>query len=119
MGNPLSIIYSKLLDDKGDYVKYKYVYGGYDDMYYRILNETDNTYYVIDRDRDQYRVYKDECEDPFWLEIIPKGSMALVKNQFLSTILEVDIDDYMNMYCLKINDRLTWFNGEDITTINY
>lgn len=99
-------------------MKYKYVYGGYDDIYYRILDETDETYYVIDRDRDRYRVSKDECEDPFWLEIIPTGSLVLYDNQFLTTIIDVDIDDYVAMYSLQL-DEVTWACDEDITAINY
>ena len=99
-------------------MKHKYTYDGYYDMYYRILNETDNMYYVIDRDRDEYSVYKDDCDDPFWLEIIPKGSIVLYNNQFLTSIIDVDINNYANMYRLQLAE-ITWACDEDITTINY
>ena len=99
-------------------MKYRYTYNTYDDEYYRILDETDETYYVINRDEDEFEVYKDDCDDPFWLDIIPKGSPVLYDNQFPTTIIDVDINDYVAMYSLQL-DKITWVCDEDIVTINY
>lgn len=99
-------------------MKYRYTYNTYDDEYYRILDETDETYYVINRDKDEFEIYKDDCDDPFWLEIIPKGSIVLYDNQFPTTIIDIDINDYVAMYSLQL-DEVTWVCDEDIETINY
>ena len=99
-------------------MKYRYTYNTYDDEYYRILGETDETHYVINRNKDEFEVYRDDCDDPFWLEIISKGSIVLYDNQFLTTIIDVDTDDYVAMYSLQL-DKVTWVCDEDIETINY
>lgn len=99
-------------------MKYRYTYNTYDDEYYRILDETDETYYVINRDKDEFEIYKDDCDDPFWLEIIPKGSIVLYDNQFPTTIIDIDINDYVAMYSLQL-DEVTWVCDEEIAAINY
>lgn len=83
-------------------MKIKYIYSKSTGDYARILNETETTYHIIDEIGDVYVENKGD-NDPFWFEIMPKGS--LVRHRFrnvLATVDNVDIDDYYHMYHLLV-----------------
>jgi hypothetical protein len=100
-------------------MKYRYIYSDY--QYFRILDETDTTYHVVDDVGDEYTEYKeDHDEEPFWLEIIPKGTTILhrVRN-IIATIDNVDINDYEHMYHLQNVDFGVWVSPDVIEPIDY
>ena len=100
---------------------YKYVYSNTTGTCSRIVDETETTYHIIDEIGDVYIEDKDKYEaDPFWLEIIPKGS--LVRHRFrnvLVTVDNVDIDDYYHMYHVSGEDVNLWVSANNLEPITY
>ena len=100
-------------------MKCRYIYSDY--QYFRILDETDTTYHVVYDVGDEYTEYKeDHDEEPFWLEIIPKGTTVLhrVRN-IIATVDLVDINDYEYMYHLTGKGLDIWTSPDVIEPINY
>lgn len=100
-------------------MKIKYIYSKVIGNYARILDENETTYHIIDEIGDVY-IENKGYNDPFWLEIMPKGS--LVRHRFrnvLATIDNVDIDDYYNMYHLTGEGLNLWVGPDNIEPVNY
>lgn len=100
-------------------MKIKYIYSKAAGTYKRIFDETETTYHLFDNMGDIYIEDKGD-NDPFWLEIMPKGS--LVRHRFrnvLVTIDNIDIDDYYNTYHLTGDGLNLWVGPDNIESLNY
>lgn len=101
-------------------MKYQYLYNSYGDEYLRIQGEDNESFYVINTGQDEYAVDKyDFDSEPFWVNIISKGSTVLYDEELIAKILAVDIDNYNEMYHLQIDDQIIWTNENHIIPINY
>ena len=90
------------------------------DEYLRIQGEDNESFYVIDAGKGEYAVDKyDFDSEPFWVDIISKGSTVLYNEELMAKILEIDIDNYNEMYRLQIDDQIIWAKEYDIIPINY
>mgnify|MGYP000492116954 CR=1 FL=1 len=102
-------------------MKQKFIYSRTNGTYSRIVDETESTYHITDDMGYVYIEDKDKYEDdPFWLEIMPKGS--LVRHRFrniLVTVDNVDIDDYYHMYHVSGDDVNLWVGSDNIEPVNY
>lgn len=94
---------------------YKYVRYG---EFYRIVNEYDTYYMILDEDYDEVPLSKTPNDVVETRTYLPEGTVVVYHNQ-ICVISDVDINDFDTPYLIDFGHTDQWCEFDEVKEINY